>query len=567
MRLNRNSSFIIIRRTRDVPIWHIIQHTVPPPQSPGLREGMTTSCKNVTKSCTHLLILTMAIFLSACVTLPSRDGQIVTSAPTNTDSTYLGKKFSSIVRLHPQQSGFIILSDGLDAFAARASMIKLAEKTIDVQYYFIRQDLAGTAFMGLLTEAANRGVRVRILLDDHYLQGQDQKLLAVDGHPNIELRAFNPFRRGTPRFLQFISNFSDISRRMHNKSFTVDNQVTIIGGRNIGDEYFAANEKIEFGDLDVMSIGPLVRRVSRSFDDYWNNPLAYTPSVLLKRVPTVGEVRSRSEALTNTLLQDDGYGRAVSNSSFIEAIENDSLEFIWANSTLIADSPDKLSSSRSREDLHLQQELDDLFARAESEIIIYSPYFIPGKDGTQGLAALVKKGVNVKIFTNSAVSNNVGMVHAHYSKYRKKLLKAGVELFEVRQTTADVTNNITVDSAKDNSHKKIKNIGLATVHAKSFVIDRKIVFIGSFNFDARSSIENTEIGVVIESEVTGQQFGDWFDDNIDRIAYRLSLRNNVISWLDKSSGRTVALTKEPNTNWWGRSKSKVIGWLPIGRFL
>jgi putative cardiolipin synthase len=515
----------------------------------------------------HLLTLTLVFCLTGCTSLPSRQGQIDSFAPDDTGNTYLGIKFSGVIQKHPGRSGFVILSDGLDAFAARAAMIKLAEKTIDVQYYFIRYDSVGSAFMGLLTEAANRGVRVRILLDDHYLADKDEKLLAVDGHPNIELRTFNPFRRGTPRFLQYMSNFGSISRRMHNKSFTVDNQVTVLGGRNIGDEYFAADEEIEFGDLDVMGIGPIVREVSRSFDSYWNNPLAYTPAVLLNRTPTDAKVRAQANELTASLLQETRYGQLLGNTKIIEALRNDSLAFEWAESTLIADSPDKLRVSRSRSDLHLQRVFGELFAKAENEVIIYSPYFIPGKTGSKGLAALVEKGVKVRIFTNSATSNNVGMVHAHYSKYRKRLLKSGVELFEVRQTAADDTDQDTGAGAENESGEKVKKIGAATVHAKTFAIDRKTVFIGSFNFDPRSVIENTEIGVVIESENIGRQFGAWFDENIDNIGYRLSLHNGSINWLENSTGQTVVNKKEPGTNWWTRAKFKILGWLPVGGLL
>lgn len=514
-----------------------------------------------------LLLIVFMIYLTGCTALPVRQDHAITVAPTNATNTYLGRKFSKKILQHPNRSGFILLSSGLDAFAARASMIKLAEKTIDVQYYFIRYDFAGSVFMGLLLEAANRGVRVRILLDDHYLADKDQKLLAISGHKNVEIRAFNPFRRGTPRFLQYISNFGDISRRMHNKSFTVDNQIAIVGGRNIGTEYFAANDSVEFGDLDVMSIGPIVAEISNSFDSYWNHPLAYTHEVLLKSKPTDELVRSQTNKLTASLLKDSEYAKSLESSRLLESIKSDSLTFEWAKADLLVDSPEKLMVSRDRSDLHMQTELSDLFAKAKSEVIIYSPYFIPGKEGARGLARLVDNGVKVKIFTNSAISNNVGMVHAHYSKYRKSLLNAGVELYEVRQTEINNSADSSDESIDNSSDAKVRKLGLSTVHAKTFVLDRRTIFIGSFNFDARSAVENTEIGVVIESDSIGTQFGDWFDQNIDNISYRLELKGDSVIWIDNSSAPPVISTREPSTSGWTRAKLKMLGWLPVGRFL
>ncbi len=502
------------------------------------------------------------MLISGCTSLPQRDAQLDTfSIPLSTDS-WLKNQIEPHTSRDDSHSGFQLLSDGLEAFAARAGLISTAEHTIDVQYYFIRYDLAGSAFMGLLLEAADRGVRVRVLLDDYYLGNKDELLLALDGHPNLEIRTFNPFSRGTPRFLQYTTKFGELSRRMHNKSFIVDGQIAILGGRNIGDEYFAASSAIEFGDLDVAAIGPIVQETSFAFDSYWNHPLAYNMSVLLKKKVPKDTVNETVSQIIESTRGDhiDPYRESIIESDFVADLTNNNLVWEWAPSSLVVDSPDKLLSARSETELQLLTQITPLFENAQAEVLVFSPYFVPRGAGTNGIVALQNKGVNVSVLTNSAESNNVGMVHAHYSKSRKRLLDAGVKLYEIKRYSS-----IPLDPE---SGTRVKDVLSTTLHAKSFVIDRRIVYIGSFNFDPRSATENTEIGVVIESKEIGEGMADWFNQSVKNIAYELKLDDSGnINWIKTDSSQTSVLKKEPNTSAWKRFKLKMMGWLPVGSLM
>ena len=498
------------------------------------------------------------MLLHACATLPPADKQIPSFAPTDTKDTRIGSTVSRQVSENPEKSGFKLLSNGMDAYAARASLIKNAERSIDVQYYFIRYDESGQGFMGLLVEAANRGVRVRILLDDYYLGDKDEKLLALDGLPNLEIRAFNPFPRNRSRTINYLTQFDRVSRRMHNKSFTVDNQVTIVGGRNIGNEYFDADPKLEFKDLDVLAIGQIVKETSAAFDLYWNNNLARSMENLLGKEATKEQTTSVSGELLDALtsLPKSDYVKAIEASNLIKKMNANSLSLTWADAQLVLDSPDKLIKSRDRTDLQLMSKIDSLFASAKQELIIISPYFIPGKAGTKGLTQLARNEVSVKILTNSASSNNVSLVHAHYSRYRKSLLRNGVELYETKRKP-----NIYI---ANESETKAKDRRSATLHAKSFVIDKKITYIGSLNFDSRSISENTEMGVVIYSSDIGTGVSNWFFDTNKEIAFKLQLKDNTINWIESDeNGLDSRVSKEPNTTWWGRFKFKILSWIPV----
>lgn len=507
--------------------------------------------------------LVIAMLQAACTSLPPQDKLPPTFAPApqDTATTTLGRTVSQNVAQNPGLSGFLLLSEGLDAYAARASLIKLAERTIDVQYYFIRYDYSGQGLMGLLAEAAERGVRVRILLDDYYLGDKDEKLLALDSHPNIDIKAFNPFPRNRSRFTGYLTQFNRVSRRMHNKSFTVDNQITIVGGRNVGDEYFAADTTIEFNDLDVLAIGPIVSKTSEAFDLYWNHNIARNMHNLLRSRATEQQIQAVVQELIGVLDADpdSAYVQAIENSQLIQQIETNTLPLVWADSDLVLDSPDKLISDRNRTDLQLLNQIEPLFASASDELLIVSPYFIPGKAGSKGLIELAKKGVKVRILTNSAASNNVALVHAHYSRYRKRLLRGGVDLHEIKRIP-DPDTEIESDTP-------FKDVRSATLHAKSFVVDRKTVYIGSLNFDARSVSENTEMGIVIHSPEIGAGFSDWFTNNHQRFAYEVELAENSLNWRDTNGGSTITFAREPNTNWWSRLKFRLMGWLPVEGFI
>ena len=512
----------------------------------------------------HRLISTLSLLLlSACASLPDNSHRVESRAYTGTGDTELGREFADERQQHPGQSGFLLLDSGLDAFVGRVALARHAERSIDVQYYLYHADLVGRLFTNELLEAADRGVRVRMLIDDMALGGSDGDLGAVllDSHPNIELRIINPFSRHQWRLLQFLTRFGTVTRRMHNKSFTVDNQATILGGRNIGNEYFEADPALAFSDLDVLAIGPVVDDASRVFDLYWNSALSYPVGTLAGGSPgdVVDDQRRRDLQAFVAAQQDSAYLAALRESTLMRAIENDQLQFDWGPADLVYDRPEKLSDDRQADPGGVMARVGSHVDDIDDELIIFSPYFVPGPEGTKGLLALVERGVRVRILTNSLASSDVGAVHAGYSRYRKKLLRGGVELYEMDA-------KLTREQRKQK--RGLEGSSKASLHAKSFILDRKEVFIGSLNVDPRSVVENTEVGVLLESPPLANEMAQWFDDNIEQLAFRVELVENAsgaetLRWTSHRDGEERVFDADPYTSIWQRMGIALLGLLPI----
>ena len=441
------------------------------------------------------------------------------------------------------------------------ALAHVAERSIDVQYYLYHNDLVGQLLTAQLLKAADRGVRVRLLVDDMDLGGRDGGAAALDSHPNMEVRLFNPFSRKVGRTSQFITRFGSVTRRMHNKSFTVDNQATILGGRNIGNEYFDADPDLAFADLDVLLIGPVARKVSISFDLYWNSELAYPASTLAEELPTPEEVDDKRKLLDDYVAghETSVYIQALKNSGLAQKIDTQQIEYSWGNAVVIYDQPEKLLHGIDKTEYHMSPQLAPYMDKVNKELIIFSPYFVPGKVGTKFLTGLVEKGVRVRILTNSLASNDVGVVHAGYAKYRKTLLRGGVELYELNKKLTKLQRK-----------EKKGNTGSskASLHTKSFVFDRDQVFIGSLNLDPRSIEQNTEIGVILDSTEIAEGMAEWFDANINDIAFRLELHTDVdgdeaISWHGIVDGQQETFWHDPFTGFWRRFGIGFLGWLPI----
>ncbi len=511
----------------------------------------------------HLLAaLTLFMIVGCATTLPTDFDRPESYALTDTNDTDLGRARAAELTAHPGKSGFHLLGNGLDAFVARAVLSRRAERSLDVQYYLYHDDLVGKLFSHLLFEAADRGVRVRLLIDDMDFEGRDLELIAMDSHPNMEVRIFNPFSRSVGRTSQYVTRMGDVTRRMHNKSFTVDNQLTILGGRNIGNEYFDADPDLAFADLDVLVIGPVAQEVSAVFDRYWNHELAYPASVLpVGEPPTPEQIREQRKQLNQFVAdqRDSEYLRELRNSDLANKIRNKQVEFKWGDAEVVFDEPEKLQHDFSKTEYHLEPMLAPYVNAVEEELIIFSPYFVPGKSGTAFLVELAQKGVRVKILTNSLASNDVGIVHAGYQKYRKKLLRGGVELYELNKTL----------TRKERKEKKgQEGSSKASLHAKSFVFDRQQVFIGSLNLDPRATKHNTEIGVVFEVPEIAEDMAVWFDENIEQIAFRLELKKEHdgyerLYWHGWEDGKPVVYSREPHTGFWRRFGISFMGVLPI----
>ena len=498
---------------------------------------------------------------SGCASLPDNTGRKASHAYTDTADTFFGMNLMAEKAAHPGKSGFVLLSSGLDAFVARAVLAHVAEKSIDAQYYLFHDDLTGKLLMDQLLKAANRGVRVRLLVDDMDLEGRDLGAAALDRHPSMEVRIFNPFSRKTGRLSQFVTRLGAVTRRMHNKSFTVDNQVTILGGRNIGDEYFDAQPDLAFADLDVIAVGPVVSSVSGSFDKYWNSAMAYPALTISRQHPTPAEIKLKQQELDKFVARqvDSPYLQALKNSDLATRIREGRIHFYWGSAEVVYDQPEKITQKRSKTEYHLSTKLNPYFEAIEKELLLFSPYFVPGKEGTAFLTELAGRGVRVRVLTNSLSSTDVGIVHSGYVKYRKQLLRGGVELYELNKRL----------TKKQRQEKKGKEgFSKASLHTKSFVFDREKVFIGSLNLDPRSVTENTEIGVVLASTEMAVEMSTWFDKNIEQVAFRLELKKGAggsgkILWHGLENGKPRTFEVDPYTSLWRRFGIGLMSLLPI----
>ena len=502
------------------------------------------------------VLLSLFTVLVGCATVDFDYPKPESTALSDVDTTYLGKKFDGVTDGYPDgYSGFLPLGDGIEALSIRLLLAERAEKSIDAQYYLLKPGIVGSAFVGSLLRAADRGVRVRLLLDDMFTDGYDAGMAGLDSHPNIEIRIFNPFASRSARFIDGITSFKRINRRMHNKSFTVDNQMTIIGGRNIADEYFGAKESAKFGDLDVLGIGPVVQDVSDMFDVYWKHERS-APIGAFASLPDDPAAELKRQRLELEQARQD-----IKNSRYAAAVKAQILEdagaglsvFTWAPYSLAVDSPDKSIKSKAADADSIVTTLLESLQSAEKELFIISPYFVPGKSGVEALTELQKRGVDVTVITNSLAANNQALVHGGYAPSRKPLLKAGIKIYEIRaDASVPGSQYVASDSAK------------TTLHTKAFVVDRKEAFIGSFNFDPRSANINTELGVIIRSPEIATDLAEVIEMSKTSKTFEVFLNENgKVRWRGSKDGEEIILDKEPQTSWGQRFMAGLYRFLPI----
>lgn len=502
----------------------------------------------------HWLVYAVLCCLTACQSLPDQTGKSVSHALTDVGDTHLATLFNDEIIKHPAQSGAHPLTTGADAFIARVELIQAAERTLDLQYYIWHKDRSGELLAGYLLEAAKRGVRVRLLLDDVGSPLGDDRLLMLSLQPNIEVRLFNPLANRSQRIISLITDFQRVNRRMHNKSLTADNTLSIVGGRNIGDEYFDADTEIAFADLDVMVVGPVVRDISTGFDLYWNSEHSFPIQRLSRRKVSEQELehaRSTTAASVSTAQQNLSASQAQDRLFIGKPIK-----WFWGKSAVFYDPPDKASVEKISTDELLATQLSHLFTNVKKELVLVSPYFIPGKKGVNLFRGLVDKGVDVSILTNSLAANDVVAVHSGYAKYRRKLLRAGVKLYEVPA--------IRSEEEKNKTPRYIGSSSRASLHAKAFFIDGEKTFVGSLNIDPRSIHINTEIGVVFESTEMTSFAAENIKKSLLNEAFKVELdENNQLVWLQQKQGETKRLTREPGASVWRKVSAWFISLLPI----
>ncbi len=487
--------------------------------------------------------------------LPSLDGRTVSSAVKDTPPSILASSIAAQAALNPSKSGIYPLMAGDAAFAARMLLAGTASRSIDAQYYMWRQDFTGRLLAAALVEAADRDVRVRLLLDDNTTSGHDAILATLDSHPNIEVRLFNPFVIRSPRLIGYLTNFFRLNRRMHNKSLTIDNHLTIVGGRNVGDEYFAAAKGMQFADLDVLAAGPVVADVSRQFDQYWASQSSYPVASLLPAAPegALAAFMSTVDAERRSEL-GEAYAKLTSATEFGSGLWTDELKFEWSPVALVHDDPAK-GLGQVRRDKLLLGSLAARIGQPKSHVDLVSPYFVPGRIGARYLCGLRRDGLKVRILTNSMQATDVQPVHAGYARYRKKLLKSGIELYELKSFVGKVKNR-----------RHIFKLGSsnASLHAKTFAIDGERLFVGSFNFDLRSAFLNCEMGLLIDSPALARSMSAMFEHALAELSYRpLIDHDGRLYWLAHEQGNDIRHIVEPETTVFGRFRVWLISLLPI----
>lgn len=516
--------------------------------------------------------LLAAILLAGCAALPSDVDRPPSTAVSDTSDTVLGQTSRRLLAGRPEASAVLLFSRGTDAFLARLALAEVAEKSLDVQYYIWHADTTGKVLADALLRAADRGVRVRVLLDDVGTRADDAHLLALDSHPKVEVRLFNPVASRTFRTLGLLADFDRTNRRMHNKSFTADNQATIVGGRNIGDEYFAARPDVEFADLDLLAFGPAVTGVSSQFDRYWNSDAAYPIAALSSAMPAAEAVRLQRAALRDFVASQRGqdYARALASSGLAKDVAKGSLDFAYGTLRVFADDPAKVRQTEPGAEVLLLPQLRPEFDALRSELVLVSPYFVPGERGTAFLRKLSEGGVRVRILTNSLAATDVPAVHAGYQKYRRALLDAGVELYELKPT-AVAGNGRTARDEKDTP--AFSGSSHASLHAKALAFDGRTLFVGSMNLDPRSVLTNTEIGVLFDQPTVVAAQVEKMESRLAADWYRLEVAAPAadapprMEWVEVVDGTTIRHDHEPMTSTWQRFKVWLLSLLPIESYL
>ena len=505
-------------------------------------------------------IVLAAIVLAACASLPAAPPRAASSAFTDTQATALGRLVQPAAAAHPGRSAAHALVGGRDAFAARHALAEAAQRSIDVQYYIWHADVSGAMLGRALWDAAERGVRVRMLLDDANTKDLDPLLAALDAHPNIEVRLFNPFANRGWRVGDLVFDFSRVNRRMHNKSFTADNQASVVGGRNVGDEYLGADTAVAFADLDVLLAGPIVREISDDFDRYWNNEAAWPVASLVPAADEAARAAATRQLREQHGAQAERYLESIRRMGFARQLLADRDAIEWVPARLVSDPPEKVQHPPERKDLHMLPLLTAALGQPERELLLVSPYFVPGAEGTQALLALARRGVRIRILTNSLAATDVGPVYAGYARYRRELLLGGVRLFELAPSSLPPARQR--DSARGPGGSG--GSSGASLHAKTFCVDRQRIFVGSFNLDPRSARLNTEMGVVLESPRLAAQLGTAFDAEVPAQAYEVRLApDGAMEWVERTGAGEVVHTSTPGVGplrmlWIG-----VLGILPI----
>jgi putative cardiolipin synthase len=523
----------------------------------------------------HFFLLCLATaFLTACATKPPAtafDRQVTHALPV-TETTPLHTALAPLEAAHPDQSGFRVLSSGTDALQMRIALARAATKTLDLQYYIANEDTTGKLLLGAALYAADHGVRVRMLVDDLNFKDIDQVMAGLNSHDNIEIRVFNPFgsaQQGVfERTTNLFTQIGHFTRRMHNKAMIADNQLAIVGGRNLGDEYFSASETLQFRDLDVLAAGPITADISASFDDYWNSSIAYPLRVLNQQKFDAKELDKTREDLRQHWRENaDPYNAKPLNAKPLATqIANDQLGLTWAPAEFKADLPEKIVHPSPDYVSPPMQRLAELMHDARKDFLIISPYFVPHESGVQAAGVLTHRGVRIAVLTNSLAATDAVAVQAGYSPFRVPLLRQGVELYEFKPQQNTPRAGIAGSRSR------------ASLHAKTYVIDHEILVIGSMNLDPRSANLNTELALVIHSAPLAEQVAQIFERAIaPEASYHVTLADaaqlaylrsigaplSPLVWTDVENGQRRTYIFDPQAGLYRNALTGLFSLLPV----
>jgi len=513
-----------------------------------------------------LLCICIALFNTGCSSLTIEQREF-SPAFNKADTTSLGTQLSETKpRRGRYHSGFLLLDTGQDALKKRLALLDLSEQSVDLQYYIWNSDRSGRLMADRLLQAADRGVRIRLLLDDFNVGDRDTPLVTLDAHPNIEVRIYNPnqARSGIRKIMGLLGNFGRLNQRMHNKTFTVDASVSIVGGRNIGDEYFDLHSELNFRDRDLLAVGPIVGDISKSFDAYWNNERAFSITSLVKQPISDADVVDLRARLNETISKENQSGDTsyVTPSVGIDFPEGWQKHLIWAPAKLVYDQPLGFDETTHDKQKRVAIALQTLAQDVLSEVLIESAYLIPGDDGVELLGQLVTSGVRVAALTNSMASNDLLANHSGYTRRRDDLLERGVELFELRPDAKSCQLLVLGSGQCDED-------SLFGLHAKSIVFDRRVVFVGSFNLNQRSVYLNTETALIVYSHELADRIAKDIEQNFlpENSWHVIFNEEGDLEWQGREGDKIVSYLKDPQTGFWQRLKSGFFSVLPFEKYL
>ncbi len=478
----------------------------------------------------------------------------VSKAFENFASTRLGQFFGAAADVHPGMSGFSLLSHGREAFIVRLALADLAERSLDMQYYMWDGDTTGRIVVDHVMRAADRGVRVRLLVDDPFYKDSDSVKACLDAHPNVEIRLFNPLTNRRWSILDFIFDFRRVNRRMHNKLMVADNAAAIVGGRNIGDIYYGVNTIANYRDLDVLAVGPVVRDLSGVFDQYWNSASTVPIAAIVDRAHGASDLEGILVRLREAIAAAD-YPYPIDQDLDELVVQSAELRdnLVWARGRIVADDPAAIASGKESDDVI--EFIRGRIAGLKEEVLVESPYFVLPAGAQATVKALCERNVRVRVLTNSLASNDMLPAHSGYAKTRRRLLENGMELYELRPDTDAFRPGWSFLSGRSP----------VALHTKAMAFDGEAVFIGSFNLDPRSAVINTEAGLYIESPELAKKLKAYMATGVvPANSYRVRLDpNGQIVWETMKDGKRVRYRNEPETAFRRRLVADLLKLLPI----